>query len=57
MALQDDLLLQILRQVGAPALARLATLHSRLRHAQSQLAGLPAFSSAARIEEQADAET
>ncbi|KAL4443953.1 hypothetical protein ABPG75_011690 [Micractinium tetrahymenae] len=52
MGLADELLLKILLSAGAPAVARAATLCRRLRHAQQQLSALPAFASAAVLEEQ-----
>lgn len=53
LALTDELLLKVLQSVGAPSVAQLATLNSRLRAAQAQLAALPAFASAAHIEDPA----
>ena len=51
LGLTDELLLKILHSAGAPAVARAATLCRRLRHAQQQLAALPAFASAAVLED------
>ncbi len=54
LSLTDELLLAILHRCGAPAVARCATLCKRLRALQSNLAGLPAFASAATIEDAED---
>ncbi|KAL4437786.1 hypothetical protein ABPG77_005698 [Micractinium sp. CCAP 211/92] len=50
LGLADELLLKILHAAGAPAVGRAATLCRRLRHAQQQLAALPAFASAAVLD-------
>lgn len=56
LGLADELLLKILHSAGAPAVARAATLCRRLRHVQQQLAALPAFASAAVIEDDQEVE-